>query len=200
MDITEPATPPAAPASPGESETYTGGLEPDTKDWTWVLREACPECGLVAGEVDPRTIPDLIPAQIAFWRRVLVDRRCRERPAAGVWSPLEYACHVRDVYDVFGTRVELLRDEVDPTFANWDQDEAAVAGRYHEQQPLVVADELTERALARAAFVGTLPEEAGERSGERCHGSAFTTATLLQYVLHDVVKHVHDVRAHLGDV
>ena len=120
-------TTPDAPAEP-----YDAAVEPDEKDWTWVLRETCPECGFTAADVDPRTVPDLVPAQIAFWRRVLVDPRVSERPAPDVWSPLEYACHVRDVYDIFGTRVELIRDEDDPTFRNWDQDEAAVVGRSGE--------------------------------------------------------------------
>ena len=108
-------TTPDTPAEP-----YDAAVEPDVKDWTWVLRETCPECGFTAADVDPRTVPDLVPAQIAFWRRVLVDPRVSERPAPDVWSPLEYACHVRDVYDIFGTRVELIRDEDDPTFRNWD--------------------------------------------------------------------------------
>ena len=188
-------TTPDTPAEP-----YEAAVEPDVKDWTWVLRETCPECGFTAADVDPRTVPDLVPAQIAFWRRVLVDPRVSERPAPDVWSPLEYACHVRDVYDIFGTRVELIRDEGDPTFRNWDQDEAAVVGRYREQRPLVVADELTESAAALAAIVQTLPEDAWDRRGERSNGSPFTTATLLQYFLHDVVHHVHDVRQQLGDV
>ena len=188
-------TTPDTPAEP-----YDAAVEPDEKDWTWVLRETCPECGFTAADVDPRNVPDLVPAQIAFWRRVLVDPRVSERPAPDVWSPLEYACHVRDVYEIFGTRVELIRDEGDPTFRNWDQDEAAVVGRYREQRPLVVADELTERAAALAAIVQALPEDAWDRRGERSNGSPFTTATLLQYFLHDVVHHVHDVRQQLGDV
>ena len=188
-------TTPDTPAEP-----YVAAVEPDVKDWTWVLRETCPECGFTAADVDPRNVPDLVPAQIAFWRRVLVDPRVSERPAPDVWSPLEYACHVRDVYDIFGTRVELIRDEDDPTFRNWDQDEAAVVGRYREQRPLVVADELTESAAALAAIVQALPEEAWDRRGERSNGAPFTTATLLQYFLHDVVHHVHDVRQQLGDV
>src|SRR5690606_24864887 len=104
------------------------------------------------------------------------------------------------VYDIFGTRVELIRDEDDPTFRNWDQDQAAVEGRYREQRPLVVADELTECAAALAAIVKTLPDDAWDRKGERSNGSSFTTTTLLQYFLHDVVHHVHDVRQHLGEV
>ena len=31
-------------------------ITPDTKDWTWVLEQACPECGYDAGSVDPSEI------------------------------------------------------------------------------------------------------------------------------------------------
>jgi hypothetical protein len=26
-------------------------VEPDTKDWTWVLRQGCPECGAQVGRL-----------------------------------------------------------------------------------------------------------------------------------------------------
>ena len=114
-------TTPDTPAEP-----YDAAVEPDEKDWTWVLRETCPECGFTAADVDPRTVPDLVPAQIAFWRRVLVDPRVSERPAPDVWSPLEYACHVRDVYRLFGERLALMLAEDDPRAADVWRDHASL--------------------------------------------------------------------------
>ena len=49
------------------------------------------------------------------------------RPAPQTWSPLEYACHVRDVLSLFTERVQLMLDQDAPTFANWDQDETAIS-------------------------------------------------------------------------
>ena len=46
-------------------------ITPDTKDWTWVLEQACPECGYDAGSVDPSEIGDRTRAAIGRWQAVL---------------------------------------------------------------------------------------------------------------------------------
>lgn len=53
-----------------------------------------------------------------------------QRPDALIWSPLEYACHVRDVYVLFLERLELMLTSDDARFANWDQDLTAAQQRY----------------------------------------------------------------------
>ena len=63
------------------------------------------------------------------------DPASRDRPAPDVWSPLEYACHVRDVHRVFAERVRLMLAEDDPLFDDWDQDAAAVARRVRRPGP-----------------------------------------------------------------
>jgi hypothetical protein len=35
-----------------------GGIVPDTKDWTWVLNEACPECGFEAAAFPAVAVAD----------------------------------------------------------------------------------------------------------------------------------------------
>ena len=74
----------------------------------------------------------------------------RTRPEPGKWSPLEYACHVRDVLRLYDQRLELMLSQDDPLFPNWDQDETAVADRYAEQDPAEVAAALRQAALAIA--------------------------------------------------
>ncbi len=174
----------------------TDAIEPDTKDWTWVLGARCPECGLEAATVRGPELPALVADWVARWESVLARPDATRRPRPGVWSPAEYACHVRDVLDVFAERVRLMLDEDGPTFPNWDQDEAAVRGRYHEQEPAVVAEELAlagARAAERWASVGGADDPRWQRRGIRSNGSAFTVRTLGQYFAHDVVHHLHDV-------
>jgi hypothetical protein len=36
-----------------------------------------------------------------------------------VWSTLEYACHVRDVFRLYDRRLALMLDEDDATFARY---------------------------------------------------------------------------------
>jgi hypothetical protein len=72
-------------------------IEPDTKDWTWVLTEPCPECGLAAGDVAATQVAARVESDLPRWQVVLSRPDVQERPAPGTWSPTEYACHVRDV-------------------------------------------------------------------------------------------------------
>ena len=118
----------------------------------------------------------------------------RGRPQPGVWSPLEYACHVRDVCRVFESRVNLMRSQVDPAFENWDQDATAIADAYGAQDPAVVSSELSAAADSAAAAFDALGEGDWQRTGRRSNGSIFTIETLGQYFLHDLTHHLHDVR------
>lgn len=186
-------------AESAESAVHSGTdveprlIAPDTKDWTWVLRRPCPECGLDARTVRGPQIPTLVRQNATQWGAVLERADVRVRPAPQVWSPLEYACHVRDVCRVFDGRLALMLGQDEPEFPNWDQDEAAVVGRYHEADPEQVATELTMAADAAATgFALVLPEEWGRR-GLRSNGASFTVETLGQYFVHDLVHHLHDV-------
>jgi hypothetical protein len=168
-------------------------IEPDTKDWTWVLERPCPECGFDASAVSPGSLADAFAATGPRWWSVLADADCRVRPDDDIWSPLEYACHVRDVHRVFGERVARMVDEDDPEFENWDQDATAVADHYGEQDPAVVARELGEATDAVARRYAAVHGAQWDRPGRRSNGSVFTVASLGRYHLHDVVHHLHDV-------
>jgi hypothetical protein len=168
-------------------------IEPDTKDWTWVLAERCPECGLAAGDVDPTEIGARTRADLSRWTGVLLRADARDRPAPTTWSPSEYACHVRDVYVLFRKRLELMLTEDDPQFANWNQDETAIADDYGSQDPVTVAAQLVPAGEALADAFDAVPADSWDRTGRRDDGSKFTVATFGQYFLHDVVHHLHDV-------
>jgi DinB superfamily len=168
--------------------------EPDTKDWTWTLHRRCPECGLSAGDIalDQIGLRAFVAAE--EWVQILRSSPAvTARPQPQVWSPLEYGAHVRDVFRLFDTRLQLMLTEDDPTFANWDQDETAIRERYAEQDPEVVADELEPAAQHMVEHIQALrPDQLG-RTGRRSDGSEFTVVTLLQYFLHDVIHHLWDV-------
>ncbi|MDT0164631.1 DinB family protein [Actinotalea sp. AC32] len=169
-------------------------IEPDTKDWTWVLERPCPECAFVATSVTGPEIPRLTQECAQAWEVVLARPEVRERPEPTVWSPLEYGAHVRDVCRVMDRRVRLMLSEDSPTFENWDQDATAEAERYAEQDPAVVAREVRSAADAITARFHAVHDDAWDRPGLRSNGSRFTVLTLGQYFLHDVVHHLHDVR------
>ena len=169
-------------------------IEPDTKDWTWVLDKPCPECGLAAFDVPPSEIAHRVQADLPRWSAVLERPDAHVRPAPGTWSPTEYACHVRDVHALFGERIRLMLEQDGPRFANWDQDETATADDYASQDPATVASQLVHAGEGMIEVLKAIPDDAWDRKGYRSDGAEFTTATLTQYYLHDIAHHLHDVR------
>ena len=170
-------------------------IVPDTKDWTWVLEQRCAECGFEPTAQTLAEVPRLVHDTAMVWSEVLRRPDASDRPAPGVWSPLEYACHVRDVHRLFAERVELMLTQDEPRFANWDQDRTAIEARYADQDPAEVDVDLVEAAGHVAGLYSTVTPETARRRGIRSDGSEFTIETLGLYHLHDVVHHVHDVRA-----
>ncbi len=187
-------TPPADTLPPaGRAPASPPRPEPDTKDWTWTLERPCPDCGYRAMDVAPEQVGALAAEATAGWAEVLRGPEAATRPAPTVWSPLEYACHVRDVCRVFTGRVALMLEQEDPAFANWDQDQTAVDEAYHAQDPGAVAAELATAAELVCRAFNEVRDAQWQRTGHRSDGSLFTVATLGQYFLHDLVHHLHDV-------
>ncbi|WP_323793160.1 DinB family protein [Nocardioides sp.] len=167
---------------------------PDTKDWTWVLERPCDDCGFDAEHVPLAEVGERIRANTRVWVSVLAGPRAHERRAAGAWTVTEYAAHVRDVHAIFAERLALVLEQDAPTFANWDQDAAALEARYDLAQPDEVSPALADRAEKVAAAYDRVPASSYDRVGHRSNGSTFSTLTLARYHLHDVVHHLWDVR------
>jgi hypothetical protein len=167
----------------------------DDKDWTWVLDRPCPEC---AGDVGALTIGEIAALNRnsgAEWATLLAsDASVMDRPSADVWSPLEYGAHVRDVFRLFLTRLELMLEQHDPIFANWNPNETAEADRYDLQDPAVVAAELTEAANRLANRFESLTSEQLGRPGRRSDGAEFSVLSFARYEIHDPVHHLWDVK------
>jgi hypothetical protein len=177
------------------SDGSEAAIEPDTKDWTWVLAEPCPDCGYDAESIRATDVAAHIRRDADDWMTRLADTSVTARPAPGVWSVLEYGCHVRDVHRIFAKRVRLMLSEDDPRFPNWDQDETALTDDYAAQDPSIVADELRQVASAVADAYESVSADAWSRRGLRSNGSEFTVETIALYHLHDIVHHAWDVTA-----
>jgi hypothetical protein len=168
-------------------------IVPDDKNWTWVLERPCPECGFdPAAHPRERTGAD-IRAMVPVYDALLRDSRVAQRPSPQVWSALEYGCHVRDVFELFLYRLNLMLDEDAPQFPNWDQDETAVAERYDLQDADAVRARLAAGAAELADRYDTVAGDQWARTGFRSDGSAFTVQTFGTYLLHDPLHHIRDI-------
>src|ERR1700709_1662821 len=154
----------------------------DTKDWTWVLEQQCPECGF-----DARALAaDRIGAALRRVNDRLIalvreSPDAARRPEVDVWSALEYGCHVRDVHRIFLRRLQLMLAEDAPRFDNWDQDATAIELRY-ERAVLdhVLTDLAADGERLAARFAAVQPGQ-WERTGLRSDGAQFTVDSFGRY-------------------
>lgn len=161
----------------------------------------CVECGfeheLTAA---PRTA-DLIPEHAAAFAQVLrggADPATRRDPA--VWSPLEYGCHLRDMFIVQRERVLLALRADRPFVVPMGRAERVQHDGYADQDPDDVVRQLTECAALLGHLLGRLTEESWGRTlvynyPDRAERSL---AWLAVHTLHEAVHHTHDIRRQLG--
>jgi hypothetical protein len=170
-------------------------IVPDDKDWTWVLRRPCSECGFDASTFPSSQVASLLRANAAAWADILSapPDEVRRRPRDETWSTLEYACHVRDVHLLYRLRLGLMLSEENPLYPNWDQDATALEDDYESQDPTAVSAQLLAAAEALAAAFDGVVGPQWERKGRRSDGAEFTVDSFSRYLVHDPVHHLFDV-------
>jgi hypothetical protein len=176
-------------------------VERESKSWTWVNDRPCAECGFDASSVAIGDVAPILRRVIADWSELLGGDATVlvRRPSAGVWSPVEYGCHVRDVLELLAHRFERTIAEECPVFPDWHPNDRAEQGRYaDERDPAVVVSGIVDRGVRVIDLIESMSDADWERSGTRADGLEFTNAWLSTYLTHDVVHHVHDVRRILG--
>ncbi|HMG27110.1 MAG TPA: DinB family protein [Acidimicrobiia bacterium] len=130
--------------------------------------DRCTECGFVYDDVSRDDVGRRLVALTTRYRDVLVDEDpdvLRAHPLPDVWSALEYACHMRDVYRVQRERVLLALSEEQPAFAPMRRDERVGDERYNEQDPGQVAQEIDDAAASLARTLESLDDGDWRRTG-----------------------------------
>jgi hypothetical protein len=185
----------------------------EDKDWTWVLDKVCPECGFDGPGTAYDAVPGLTREAAARFAHMLARPDVAVRPDDSTWAPLEYAAHVRDVCRIFVHRLDValggpgaepgiaafeakvgFADGL-PVFENWDQDRTAEADDYLGQNPAAVAAQLAEAAETVSRAFESVAVADRSRAARRSNGSLFTIDAMAPYFVHDLLHHLHDVRA-----
>jgi DinB family protein len=158
----------------------------------------CEQCGLAYLSLDVDTCLGLVAESTATLAGLLPgvsDEALRRRPAPEVWSAVEYACHVRDVLLTYAVRVHRgvveERPALDPMYGDWR------AGRFgYAAMPLdVLLVELGAAATGFAAEVGTVPDDAWDRTVVRRPEEVRTVRWLVRQAAHECVHHLADITA-----
>jgi hypothetical protein len=168
----------------------------------WRMGE-CAECHLDVELLDVTEATVLIETEAAGYRLLFAlavdDAQLRASPAPGVWSPLEYAGHVRDATRYHGWLTNRGLTEERPEAPPPDPDAAAADARYNDADPdevLTGIDQQTARYVARVRALA--PDELTRvvvRSGRES-----TVLDLVRNLAHEVHHHRQDVERQLGSV
>jgi hypothetical protein len=163
---------------------------------------ACPGCGFTYGELPRHHLAaQLGESGRSYGLRLVPDTEVlHRRPSPGEWSPLEYACHVRDVVLMQRDRVYVALVEDEPSFKPMYREERVVFDRYDRQRPAVVGAQVAMAAdLLANAFEGL-----GEAQWSRPLVYGFPDPArrdiewVAHHTLHELVHHLVDIDRALG--
>jgi DNA segregation ATPase FtsK/SpoIIIE, S-DNA-T family len=160
--------------------------------------EHCDDCPFTYGDHAIDDLPAELRAAAAALAAALVapsPEDLRAHPLDGVWSALEYACHVRDVLAVQHERLGRMLVEDRPRNTPMRRDERVAELHYNAQPPAEVGQEVIANAERLAAAFATLDAAGWSRTvlyrwpveTER------DTAWLARHTLHEVVHHHRDI-------
>jgi len=165
-----------------------------------MTHERCEACAFDGADYDRTSLLRAVREQGARWHALLATAgsELRVRPAAGVWSALEYAAHTRDILalHVFGVEQALTLD--DPAFpAICDDLVESAAATYGESDPDEVVADLTAHGLQLAGVAEGAPNTAWSR-GLTIGDGRSDVRELLEHALHDSLHHLQDVERGLS--
>ncbi|NES29923.1 DinB family protein [Micromonospora terminaliae] len=163
--------------------------------------DRCDECLFVYSALDRGALPGRLRDVAGAYPDALHGvPDVRRRPAPEVWSPLEYACHVRDVFRVQAERLALALRVAEPEFTPMGRDELVVTERYNAQAPEVVLADLATAADGFAARFAALGEVELARTGVYPwpRREVRTLLWLGRHTVHEAEHHLLDIRRGAG--
>jgi S-DNA-T family DNA segregation ATPase FtsK/SpoIIIE len=158
----------------------------------------CAQCGYDYAALDRRDLPAEVERLAAGYHRRLATTDpalLRVHWTPGVWSALEYACHVRDMLVVQRERIALALAEPEPQFEPMERDERVTRDRYNGQRPEAVAAELDQAGAQLAAALRALDDAGWQRTGFYNYPEVRRRDVewIARHTIHEQVHHLLDV-------
>ncbi len=158
----------------------------------------CPTCRLAYADLGVEECLALVAESTSALAALLPtfgDETLRRRPRPEVWSPVEYACHVRDVLLTFAVRlhrgVREDRPALDPMYADWRAERFGYGATHLD----VLLAELASAAEGFANEVRAVPDDAWGRTVVRRPEEERTVRWLVRQAAHECVHHLRDVQS-----
>ncbi|HKY67783.1 MAG TPA: DinB family protein [Acidimicrobiales bacterium] len=161
--------------------------------------DPCAECGFDPADLRPG---DMATAVRSFGRRYRapltrglpgedLDAIVRASPGPGVWSALQYAEHVVDIFTVFDDRVRRALDgrEPDEPVVDWEGKVAAAPDR----DRIEVVDELTDRADDLGTMLAELNADEWNLRTLTGRGREVPVVDVAGIVVHEGSHHLLDI-------
>jgi hypothetical protein len=173
--------------------------------WQWARAQTdrCPQCGHHPACMERSTLGAQLMESAGEWRAFLVqtdEASLRVIPAPGIFSPLQYGAHVRDILQVYGDRILIMLEEDDPVFPQFNPDETAWDG-YNRLDPEALADDIEAQAGRLSTILDQLEPTQWSLTMVRDGGSdgvyTFTVAGLASYAVHEAHHHLLDANGTL---
>lgn len=164
--------------------------------------EQCAECKFSYGAADRQDLPGILASfGPAYDTRMARDHKeVTLRPSPEVWSPLEYACHVRDVFLIQRDRLYLALVEDRPSFAPAYREERVEFDGYAVQAPDEVAQQIEMAATLVARAFSRLTNGQWERRLMYNYPTPTEQSVewLAHHTAHEATHHLYDIDRILG--
>lgn len=163
-------------------------------DWPRVQLERCPQCRQHPAALAPDALTRMLLEEASAWGRFLregEDRVLRVSPGAGVWTPLQYSMHVRDMLSIFASRIVRALHEEDPMLVSFDPP-AATWVAYNETGAAEAANAIEQEARTLVGVLNGCTGSAWSRTAHRSDGARFTVAGMARFALHEAHHHFLD--------
>lgn len=162
--------------------------------------ERCEACGFDPQSVTPATAADSVRAFARRYQAPLTRFLPTDDPAVVLstpaepdgWSALQYAGHVRDVFDLFSRRIAQLRAADGAELEVVDHDALVAGGGYDELDPAELAQAIAAAAETLAAAFASLAPEEWERVGTRA-GEPRSMLDIARRSVHEGSHHLLDI-------